>query len=297
MSFKLFVYYCAVCGGWAALIAWGLVEWLNLPAIDSEWKRTISIGGVVGLWLAAAVGAMDALLNAVGFQRLFRVLVCLGVGLGGGVFGSALGQLLPNRGLPLFLGWMIVGIMIGTSIAVFDVVRAVRAAQAVGVAVRKLVNGIIGGLLGGCVGGLLVQWLQDQVSLPRSRLAIGLVALGTSIGLLIGLAQIILKEAWIKVENGVRAGREMMLSRAETTIGKAESCDIGLFGDSQIERLHARILLQGNRYLLADAGSSTGTFLNEQAVTQPVQLRSGDAIRVGSSVLRFGERQKRPISS
>ena len=45
----------------------------------------------------------------------------------------------------------------------------------------------------------------------------------------------------------------MMLSKDETTIGRAETCDIGLFGDNTIEQLHARILLKGNRYLLADA--------------------------------------------
>ena len=80
--------------------------------------------------------------------------------------------------------------------------------------------------------------------LPNSSLAIGLVILGLCIGLLIGLAQVVLKEAWLKVESGFRAGREVMLSKDETTIGRAESCDIGLFGDNTIERLHARIQLQ-----------------------------------------------------
>ena len=78
--------------------------------------------------------------------------------------------------------------------------------------------------------------------------------LGVCIGLLIGLAQVILKEAWIKVEAGFRAGRELMLTKDETTIGRAEGCDLGLFGDNTIEKLHARIVLKNNRYLLEDAG-------------------------------------------
>ena len=61
----------------------------------------------------------------------------------------------------------------------------------------------------------------------------GFVALGMCIGLLIGLAQVILKEAWVRVEAGFRAGREMILSKPEVTIGRAESCDIGLFGDAK----------------------------------------------------------------
>ncbi len=26
MSFKLFIYYCALCGGWAAFLSWGVAQ-------------------------------------------------------------------------------------------------------------------------------------------------------------------------------------------------------------------------------------------------------------------------------
>ena len=132
-----------------------------------------------------------------------------------------------------------------------------------------------------------------HLHLNRSSLAIGLVILGACIGLLIGLAQVILKEAWVKVEAGFRPGRQLILSKAETTVGRAESCDLGLFGDSGVERLHARILLEDNRYLLADAQTPGGTFLNDARVDRPTPLRDGDTIRVGNSRLRFGERARR----
>jgi pSer/pThr/pTyr-binding forkhead associated (FHA) protein len=119
------------------------------------------------------------------------------------------------------------------------------------------------------------------------------VVLGVCIGLFVGLAQVILKEAWVRVEAGFRPGRELILAKDEVTIGRAETCDIGLFGDASIERLHARILQQGHRYLLADTGSAAGTFVNEQRITEPTPLRSGDSIRVGKSVMRFRERQRR----
>jgi pSer/pThr/pTyr-binding forkhead associated (FHA) protein len=102
-----------------------------------------------------------------------------------------------------------------------------------------------------------------------------------------------LKEAWLRVEEGVRAGRELMLTKEETTIGRAEASDLGLFGDNSIEKTHARILLQNNRYVVADAGTPAGTFLNDRPLTTPTALRSGDAIRIGKTLLRFGERQKR----
>ena len=110
------------------------------------------------------------------------------------------------------------------------------------------------------------------------------------IGLLIGLAQVFLKEAWIRVEKGRRAGRELILTREKTTIGRAEACDIGLFGDNQIEKLHASILLAGNRYYVEDEKTPAGTFVNDQPVVGRVALKSGDLIRVGGSVLCFRER-------
>jgi pSer/pThr/pTyr-binding forkhead associated (FHA) protein len=119
------------------------------------------------------------------------------------------------------------------------------------------------------------------------------VALGLCIGLMVSLTQVILRESWLQVEAGFRAGREMLLIKPVLTIGRAEACDIGLFGDPDIERLHARILRQGDQFFLADAGSSSGTYLNDQRINGPAPLRSGDAIRVGKAVLRFGERQKR----
>ena len=121
----------------------------------------------------------------------------------------------------------------------------------------------------------------------------GFVALGMCIGLLVGLAQVILKEAWIKVEAGFRAGREMILAKERTTIGRAEACDIGLFGDNQIEKLHAIILQAGNRYYVEDEHTPAGTYVNEVQVQGRVPLNSGDKIRVGGSVLCFRERAKR----
>ena len=125
----------------------------------------------------------------------------------------------------------------------------------------------------------------------------GFVALGLCIGLMIGVAQVVLKEAWLRVEAGFRKGRELLLNKPVLTIGRAESCDLGLFGDPAIEKLHARIYQQDDRYLIADAGSAGGTFVNDLRVQEPTLLRSGDLIRVGNALLRFGERQKRSVGA
>jgi hypothetical protein len=304
MSFRLFIYYCAVCGGWAAFLAWAVVWGVGINDVASPLLRAGLIGAVVGGLVAGAIGFVDARLNAVGRQRLTRVIICAGLGLAGGLAGGLIGQGLTilQRSLPavlawapLCLGWILAGVLIGASVGVYDLVRARLAGEDSYASLRKTVNGILGGLLGGGVGGAFfgVLSVSGAEALPHSGLTVGLVILGVSIGLLVGLAQVILKEAWLKVEEGFRAGRELMLTRDVTTIGRAEGCDVGLFGDHTIEKQHARILLEGNRYLLADAGSAGGTYLNDEPVGGPTPLRSGDLIRVGRSILRFGERQKR----
>ena len=297
MSFKKFIYYCALCGGWAAFVAWLALWLIHVVDIKEPFLKTPLIAGFLGLLVAAGVGAVDAKLNAVGFQRVLRVAVCMVVGLVGGALGGLIGEVVHFNDWLLLIGWILVGVAIGASLGVFDVLRAAATSQDIGPALKKTLNGVYGGLLGGFVGGVFFGLLYSNPAthqaLPNGSLAIGLVILGLCIGLLIGLAQVVLKEAWLKVEAGFRAGREVMLSKDETTIGRAESCDIGLFGDAALEKLHARIQRKNNQYFLADAETGAGTYLNDKPVRKPTPLRNGDQIRVGNCVLRFGERAKR----
>jgi hypothetical protein len=294
MSFRLFIYYCAICGGWAAFLTWGILAAMGLRGQVNHFLWATLTGALLGMILAAAIGAVDAVLNAVGSQRFIRVGICLVIGLFGGMFGGVVGEFLHSTlHFPIFVGWILTGICIGASIGIYDLLRSLFTKGETRAPLKKTLNGVYGGLMGGFLGGLPFSLLMGSTAIPRTDLAISLVILGLCIGLLIGLAQVILKEAWLKVVQGFRAGRELLLAKDETTIGRAESCDLGLFGDNTIERLHARILLQNRRYLLADAGTPGGTFLNGERIGKPTPLHSGDKIQVGNSVIEFGERQSR----
>ena len=295
MSFRLFIYYCALCGGWAAFLTWGLIQGIDQVNAPKGYPRAALIAGTLGALVAAAIGFVDAILNASGTQRLVRVLICAGLGLFGGAFGGFVGQILYNYfSVPLVVGWMLAGTLIGAAIGAFDILRAVQAGEEVRAGIRKSLNGVYGGLMGGLIGGLPFSLLMESAALPRSGQLVSLVLLGASIGLMVGLAQVVLKEAWIKVEEGFRAGREVMLTKQETTIGRAESCDLGLFADNSIEKLHASITRKGNRYELEHVGDAGETLLNDKPVGgKPQTLNAGDRIRIGRSVLSFGERQKK----
>lgn len=307
MSFRLFIYYCALCGGGGAFLGWMLGRPVDL-------KNAILTQGLKGMFLGLAIALALALVDALWIFSPrhivaigVRVATAVLVGTIGGLFGGLVGQVLygwTELGAFLIFGWTITGFLIGVSLGVFDLLASLVRGQDPSAALRKIFKGVLGGTLGGIVGGilsllLLSGWthllrklggnpeLEEQLWSPS---AWSLVALGVCIGLLIGLAQVLLKEAWLKVEAGFRKGREVILAKPEITIGRAESCDIGLFGDPHIDKLHARIRQEGNRYLLINEGA--GTYINEELIEGSRLLCSGDAIRMGKAVLRFGARQK-----
>lgn len=54
-----------------------------------------------------------------------------------------------------------------------------------------------------------------------------------------------------------------------------------------VSRLHASVAVDGSRVVLADLGSSSGTFVNARRVTRPVELAAGDRIDIGPFSLEF----------
>jgi hypothetical protein len=307
MSFRWFIYYCALFGGWAALFGWLLGRWLAPPETWPILQASVK-GLFLGLTVALALGLVDALWmlslrQAV--QIALRAGTAVLVGCLGGWLGGLLGQAFfgwTEWSLFLILGWTLTGLLVGLSVGAFEALAArVRRDQGSS-ARRKLINGLLGGSVGGLLGGVIYLVLHGLGKIlfaarPKDPLwspsAIGFVVLGACIGLMIALAQVVLREAWLRVEAGFRSGRELLLSKNETVIGRAESCDIGLFGDPGVEPRHAHIVRQQGRYLLVDVGSKSGTYLNDERITEPSPLRSGDRIRVGRSVLCFGERARR----
>lgn len=71
------------------------------------------------------------------------------------------------------------------------------------------------------------------------------------------------------------------------TIGR-EAGNLIRLDDSEVSRRHAEIRRVGDRFRIADLKSSNGTFLNDRRIEQ-ADLRRGDRIRIGQTVLAFTE--------
>jgi DNA-binding response OmpR family regulator len=91
---------------------------------------------------------------------------------------------------------------------------------------------------------------------------------------------------------------EFLLSGAEHTIGRSSLCDI-IVQRQTVSRLHARIVREGPRHVLHDAGSANGTFVNGQQLTAPHLLSDRDAIGLGApaELLRFVDPDPTVVSS
>src|ERR1019366_5954947 len=255
MSFRLFVYYCALGGAWAGFIGWILGRTLATDGSDTYFAmvlRTSLIGMSLALTITLGLSFLDATFNLSLSQLgkvLMRVAAAVLVGIFGGLFGSFVSgslvyfiQQYPSISfftpIVIVAGWTIVGLLIGASISTFEVFNSLRTRKDFTGASRKFVKCVIGGAIGGVLAlafeSIAGRLTAKDVRLLWSPTALGFIAIGACIGLLVGLAQIILKEAWVKVEAGFRPGREMILSKAKTSIGRAEGSDIALFGDSGV---------------------------------------------------------------
>lgn len=76
------------------------------------------------------------------------------------------------------------------------------------------------------------------------------------------------------------------ISHAETSIGKAKTCDIVLTYMS-VSRFHAVLSNSQNGWMIYDTHSSVGTFVNGQKIDKKAPLKSGDVIQIGAGEFTF----------
>jgi pSer/pThr/pTyr-binding forkhead associated (FHA) protein len=81
------------------------------------------------------------------------------------------------------------------------------------------------------------------------------------------------------------------------TIGRRDGCDILLDYDSQVSRLHARVISEAtqHRFFLEDANSRNGTFLSNEKIHGRVSLERGQLFRVGRTWLRIDPVRQDPV--
>ncbi|HLF91931.1 MAG TPA: FHA domain-containing protein [Planctomycetota bacterium] len=277
----------------------------DLPSLN--WRNFIAgllifpiVAGLVGL----AIGSADGILSRAYGRGIVCGLVGLAMGLVVGtlasiaatllysVFGGIVQHLDRGSGMKMSTGAFILQMMNrGLAWALAGV--AMGMGQGIALRSKKLFfNGLIGGVVGGLLGGLLFdpinylmgggQFAEDASS---SR-AVGFVTIGLVTGLMVGIVELIAREAWLKMLAGPLAGKEFVLYKDPTSIGSSPKREVYLFKDPEVEPVHALIHRVGEGYELEDKKSPGGTLLNGRKVSRQ-RLKSQDQIRIGSTVLLF----------
>ncbi len=71
-----------------------------------------------------------------------------------------------------------------------------------------------------------------------------------------------------------------------TDVGRAASCVITV-DDTYVSQQHARFFERDGAWYVEDLGSTNGTYLNDQRVTQAAEVHAGDVVRLGKTVLEL----------
>lgn len=100
----------------------------------------------------------------------------------------------------------------------------------------------------------------------------------------------------ISVKRKRREGTKILFVRSETqqgtevgvngpmVLGRSAETDLVL-EDPYASDFHMRLVGQESGMMLHDLGSTNGTYVNGRRVTAPTQLRRGDTIQVGKTVM------------
>lgn len=84
---------------------------------------------------------------------------------------------------------------------------------------------------------------------------------------------------------------EVLIGREDPVSNIYPDIDLTPHGGEEggVSRMHARLLLQGNQYMIEDLNSTNFTFLNRQklAPKTPTPVADGDEVRLGRVVMQF----------
>lgn len=280
MSFNLKLIYGILLGAWGGVLAWvildlGLKLEMETPYLDAIVNGLI-VGVCIGILVGGFAGFIEGNLHRAGRGVFYGFLTGFLGGVVGLFVGEWLFQAFQRQEIGRLLGWTMFGLGIGLGEGLLH--RSTR----------RLLHGSLGGLLGGLLGGGAFILVREFLDKPSAGRAWGFAILGACIGLFISLVPTLLKQAWLKVvSSGRDEGKEYIVEKRVTTLGRADSCDLPLYDDPSLLPVHAEIQQQNNGFVLQARGP---LLVNGQPVTQQL-IQDEDRISLGRVKLLFRTRK------
>lgn len=257
------------------------------------------VAGCVGL----LIGAADGLLCRLPRRALLAGGIGLIAGLVGGFFSTFLANIIYAPIHQWAMGHEGSGIAGLTTVGFIMQVGARALGWALagmamglgqGLALRSgklIMYGFLGGLIGGIFGGILFDPIfflisgEGNPSAALSRL-VSLAVIGLVVGLMIGIVELLARDAWLRMVAGPLAGKEFLIFKSTMQVGASPRSDIYLFNDPGVAQTHATIRVTGDLYEIENASDVYPLTLNGRVV-QRSRLRHGDQIALGRTVFAF----------
>jgi hypothetical protein len=312
------VYFMSLVGGIAGLLCWGLTATISeIPAATlSGWVvltvETTVMGALIG---GMTVGFADKW----GGDRLLFRWVAIGV-----LLGAAAGAASGLINAPLQAGiqagagaardvaasvalWLITGALIG-------LVTGLRWA---GVNPFRAVHAMVGGMIGGTVGGLVFYFLGEQ---GEVFVALAYVLTGMGISLGVTLAPVLLRDGILQfISSGdpraqnkygsprqewlIQSGDRLIIGSQSADQSQARfSRDVQIYiPDALSAKRHAILYERKKQFFLQQHPENVGQRgqplyalqVDRANVVGTVELRDGDDVLIGQTLLRFYTTRKR----
>jgi len=263
-----------------------------------------TIAAMIGL----GIGAADGIVCRVPRRAILGGLVGFLVGAVGALFASVFSNVIysPLSGLAetqmaaasssiRAIGFLLQ--MIARMIAWAFAGMATGLGQGIALRSRRLLAyGFLGGMIGGLLGGLLFDPLdmviigRDRVGAESSR-GVGLIVIGLSVGAMIGIVELLTRDAWLRMTEGPLAGKEFLIFRDTMNIGASPKSEIYLFNDPAVAPTHATLRVIGDETEIAARDRLQPVIINQNIVTT-ARLRHGDRITIGATSFVFEQRQR-----
>ncbi len=282
----------------------------DAPGIQGKIARSESgflilfplMAGLIGL----AVGAVDGVICRLPRRALLGGLLGFLVGSVGGTFFSYIGDIVYSPlsdiaaaqgegGLETYSTFGFLLQVTGRGIAWALAGACFGLGPGILLRSRRLVFfGLAGGLIGGLVGGLAFDpidllFQKDSYEADISRL-VGFLFMGASVGLMIGLVELMARDSWLQMVKGPLAGKEFLVFKDTMKIGAAPSSDIYLFNDDRVMPEHAVLRTHGDTSEVFSSVPENQVLVNGRAVSH-ARLNHGDRIQLGETSFVFQKRR------
>jgi hypothetical protein len=311
MSLRQTIYFMALVGGLAGLLCWSVVVWIS-------WRSDLVSAIVLGM----LIGGLTVIFSDrwSGEQVVWRwivsgVVIGFIAGLLSGIIQQWIGSgLIPQKNLELIVAWTVTGTLIGFGTGLrWVAVNKLRVFHALG-------GGMFGGLLGGLVfvlwtltsAGSQSPWVPDLVR------ATGLMMTGVGITCGVTIAPVLLRNGVLRfISSGdARAQNKYGRNSMEWALHDGDSYLAGSLGadmtaslysqevqiyipDQMVNNRHAVIRGQKGRFFIEQHPDNRGPQgqplyplqLRGQDVVMPQELRNGDDVVIGQTLLRFETRK------